>query len=193
MAIWEIVLLSLGLAMDAFAVAMCKGVALPRLKARHAVTVGLYFGGFQALMPMLGYWLGARFSVFVNSVDHWVAFIILSVIGLKMVYESLKKDESDAEDSTEQERSPLRPASMLALAVATSVDAFAVGIMFGLKGVSLALPATMIGLITFALSALGAWVGHRFGARFEKSAERVGGSVLVLLGIKMLIEHLVGG
>ncbi|GHU67215.1 putative manganese efflux pump MntP [Clostridia bacterium] len=192
MAIWEILVLSAALAMDAFAVSVCKGVALPRYRLKQSVTVGLWFGGFQALMPALGYLLGALFGSLVNSFDHWIAMLILVAIGYKTLRDSFSDEPDEDACDPDDEDCELRPKAMLPLAVATSIDAFAVGITFAFRGVNIALPVSLIGVITFALAGAGVWIGHRFGTRFGKNAERAGGIVLILLGIKVLVDHLLG-
>ena len=176
-------LIAVGLSMDAFAVSVCKGLSTQTLQRRHYLIVGAWFGGFQALMPTLGYLLGSTFEQYITSVDHWVAFILLSVIGGNMLKEAFSKDEETADAS-------FAPKAMLLLAVATSIDALAVGITFAFLQVSILPAVATIGLITFALSFAGVVVGNRFGTRFQKKAEIAGGVVLVLIGLKILLEHL---
>ena len=178
----ELFLIGVGLSMDAFAVSVCKGLSVPRVRLGHALTVGLYFGGFQALMPLVGYLLGSRFQSLITSVDHWVAFVLLCFIGVNMIRESLGEDESlDASFSV---------LAMIPLAVATSIDALAVGITFAFLKVDILPAVALIGLTTFCLSAVGIKVGNVFGAKYRAGAERLGGIVLILLGLKILLEHL---
>lgn len=178
----ELFLIGVGLSMDAFAVSVCKGLSVPRVRLGHALTVGLYFGGFQALMPLVGYLLGSRFQNLITSVDHWIAFVLLCFIGVNMIRESLGEDESlDASFSV---------LAMLPLAVATSIDALAVGITFAFLKVDILPAVALIGLTTFCLSAVGIKVGNVFGAKYRAGAERLGGIVLILLGLKILLEHL---
>ena len=184
MGIFELFLLALGLSMDAFAVSICKGLATETLRPRHMVIVGLWFGGFQALMPLLGYFLGASFQRYITAVDHWVAFVLLVLIGGNMIRESFSCEAEHADGS-------LSPAVMAPMAVATSIDALAVGITFALLPDVQIVPAvSFIGVITFLLSALGVKVGNVFGARYKSKAEFLGGAILVLLGLKILLEHL---
>ncbi len=183
MGLGELFILAVGLAMDAFAVAVCKGLSIRELKLRQALLVGLWFGVFQALMPALGYLLGSAFAGLVQSVDHWVAFILLCIIGGNMIREGVKGDVEDCDPS-------LSFGVMLMLAVATSIDALAVGITFAFLRVNILAAVSFIGVITFAISALGVKVGNVFGARYKSKAEIFGGVVLVLIGGKILLEHL---
>ncbi len=184
MGIFELFLLAVGLSMDAFAVAVCKGLATETMRPRHMVIVGLWFGGFQALMPLVGYFLGAAFQKYITAVDHWVAFVLLVLIGGNMIRESFSCETEHADGS-------LSPAVMAPMAVATSIDALAVGVTFALLPDVQIVPAvSFIGVITFLLSALGVKVGNVFGARYKSKAEFLGGAILVLLGLKILLEHL---
>ena len=184
MGIFELFLLALGLSMDAFAVAVCKGLATESMRPRHMVIVGLWFGGFQALMPLVGYFLGAAFQKYITAVDHWVAFVLLVLIGGNMIRESFSCEAEHADGS-------LSPAVMAPMAVATSIDALAVGVTFALLPDVQIVPAvSFIGVITFLLSALGVKVGNVFGARYKSKAEFLGGAILALLGLKILLEHL---
>lgn len=185
MSLLELFIIALGLSMDAFAVAICKGLSVQQLKPRHALITGLYFGGFQALMPLIGYLLGVRFESFITSFDHWIAFVLLALIGLNMIKESREESEclNDAFDFK----------TMLPLALATSIDALAVGITFAFLQVNIAPAVSFIGVITFVLSALGVKMGHVFGSKYKSRAELAGGVILILMGIKILIEHLTGG
>ena len=186
MRLWDLLLLAIALSMDALAVSLCKGCAADKASARGALTVGMYFGLFQALMPFLGYVLGERFSGLIGKIDHWVAFVLLVVIGAKMVLDARSSDDEDV-------GAGLGFRVMLSLAVATSIDAFAVGITFAALGVSpLTPPLLLIGATTFVLSAVGYVVGRKIGSLLEKKAEIVGGAVLMFLGMKILAEHLGG-
>ncbi len=195
MSLLEILVLAVGLSMDAFAVGVCKGLATRRTDWRIAGWVGLWFGGFQALMPLLGFLLANSFSHVIESFDHWIAFALLAVIGGNMIRESLSQEEETASSDVSWK-------AMLLLAVATSIDALAAGISL-VAGVSLPLfvrgtlnlssiwvAIGMIGLTTFVLAALGTKLGNRLGARYEKRAECAGGCILILLGLKILLEHL---
>ncbi len=182
----EIVLIGTGLSMDAFAVAVCKGLAMKKPDKVQALIIGLYFGVFQALMPVLGWLLGTQFRVYIESVDHWVAFALLAFIGGKMIVEAVRDKPSDIPEGS----SVIKHKEMLVLAVATSIDALAVGISFAALGTPIFPSAQIIGLITFCLSILGVYIGHRFGNRYEKKAEIAGGLILIGIGVKVLIEHL---
>ena len=185
MGIWELVLLALGLAMDAFAVAVCRGLAMDRLNVKHAFIIALFFGGFQAAMPLAGWALGTYFEKYITSIDHWIAFILLSIIGGKMIYEAVKPEEECSSIS-----SRLNIKELLVMAVATSIDALAAGITFAFLKVNIALSVSLIGIITFILSFIGVMVGNRFGSKYKNKAELAGGIVLILIGIKVLLEHL---
>lgn len=180
----ELILLAVSLAMDAFAVAVCKGLAVCRVKPKHLLLTGLWFGGFQALMPFLGYLLGEAFSQFIDPFDHWIAFILLALIGANMIKEAFEKDCCDASDAS------FAPRVMLVMAIATSIDALAVGITFSVLEVNILLAVALIGAVTFALSALGVKIGSIFGTRYRFAAELCGGILLILLGAKILIEGL---
>lgn len=179
----ELLILAVGLSMDAFAVSICKGLSIRGLLPRHALIVGLWFGAFQALMPAIGWLLGASFAHMIAAVDHWIAFVLLAFIGGNMIRESLGKDDEDCDPS-------LAPLSMLVLAVATSIDALAVGVTFAFLRVDILPAVTLIGACTFLISAAGVKVGNVFGARYKSKAELFGGVVLVLIGLKILLEHL---
>lgn len=186
MSFMELVLIAVGLSMDAFAVAICKGLSVQKLGWKHYLTVGAWFGGFQALMPTLGYLLGTTFERYITSVDHWVAFVLLCLIGSSMLKEGLAKEEEEKE-----ERAGFDFKSMLLLAVATSIDALAVGITFALlPDVNIFSAVGLIGTITFCLSAVGLKVGNIFGLKYKSKAEVVGGVILILIGVKILLEHL---
>ena len=183
----ELFLIAVGLSMDAFAVAICKGLGMKRLNVRQAVVIALFFGGFQALMPLVGWALGTQFEHFITPVDHWIAFALLAFIGGKMLWDSFHGDEACGACSADT-RLDLRELTMLA--IATSIDALAVGITFAFLRVDIVPSAVLIGATTFVLSFVGVAVGHRFGVRYEKAATAVGGIVLILIGLKILLEHL---
>ena len=182
MGFFELFVLAVGLSMDAFAVSVCKGLSVQRCTLRHAATVGVYFGGFQAGMPLIGYLLGVQFQRYIVSIDHWIAFILLAVIGFNMIKES----REDAEELNDSFSFP----TMLPLAVATSIDALAVGVTFAFLQVNIIPAVLFIGATTFVLSGIGIKVGNLFGARYKSRAELCGGVVLILIGCKILIEHL---
>ena len=189
MGIGELFLLAVGLSMDAFAVSVCKGLAMKKATLKAEATCGLWFGGFQALMPTIGFFLGALFADAIEAFDHWVAFALLAIIGINMLKEALeKKDESG--DNPEKD-ADLSVKTMFLMAVATSIDALAVGIPLAMVGsVNIWLAAAFIGICTCLLSALGVKIGNVFGSRYEKKAELAGGVILILLGVKILLEHL---
>lgn len=187
MGIGELLLLAVGLSMDAFAVSICKGLAMKRATVRAEILCGVWFGGFQALMPLLGFFLGTLFAGAIQTFDHWVAFALLALIGANMLREAL----SGEEDSDAGSGADLSVKTMFIMAVATSIDALAVGISLAMAGdVNVFLAVALIGLVTFLLSALGVKVGNVFGSRYEKKAEAAGGIILILLGLKILLEHL---
>lgn len=181
MSLWELLILAVGLSMDAFAVSVCKGLSVKKLKAKHMLTVGAYFGGFQALMPLLGYILGIQFQS-IQQFDHWIAFVLLVLIGLSMIKES-REEAENLNDSFSFK-------TMLPLAVATSIDALAVGVTFAFLQVKIVPAISFIGATTFILSAIGIRIGNIFGAKYKSKAELVGGIVLILMGVKILLEHL---
>ena len=184
MDIISLLLLAVGLSMDAFAVSVCKGLALKKVSLRHMCIVGAWFGGFQALMPSLGYLLGSRFEQYITAIDHWIAFVLLVLIGANMIREALSKEEA------EEANASLAFKTMMLMAVATSIDALAVGITFAFLSVHIVPAALTIGATTFLLSAAGVKVGSVFGLRYKKRAEIAGGVILCLLGVKILLEHL---
>ena len=183
MNILELFIIAVGLSMDAFAVSVCKGLSAGRVRLGHALTAGIWFGGFQALMPFLGWLLGSRFQSFISSVDHWIAFLLLGLIGLNMVRESRSQEEEEVGAS-------FAPKAMLPLAVATSIDALTVGITFAFLRVNIYWAITLIGVTTFVLSAIGVKAGGIVGERGKSRAELAGGIVLILMGCKILVEHL---
>ena len=182
MTLFELFVLAVGLSMDAMAVSICKGLSVPKAEKKHMLIVGLYFGGFQALMPLLVYWLGVKFQAFVESIDHWIAFVLLGVIGLNMIRESRETEIEDLD-------SYFSPCSMFPLAVATSIDALAVGITFAFLKVQIVPAVSFIGITTFCLSAVGLVLGNKLGATSKSKAELVGGIVLICMGTKILLEH----
>ncbi|MEE0777232.1 MAG: manganese efflux pump MntP family protein [Bacillota bacterium] len=183
MGIISLFFIALGLAMDAFAVSICKGLSMDRIKIKNAVVIGLYFGIFQAGMPVIGYLLGVQFQSKITAIDHWIAFILLGLIGFNMIREALSKEEEEANDSVDFH-------TMIVLAIATSIDALAVGITFAFLGTNIVAAATIIGCVTFVTSLIGVKIGNLFGSRYKSKAEFIGGLILILLGTKILLEHL---
>lgn len=187
MSIVEIVLLAVSLSMDAFAVALCKGLALKKINLKSCAIVGAWFGAFQGLMPMIGYFLGSTFADKITSIDHWIAFILLAIIGGNMIKEALEKDEEKVNDS-------LGFKTMLVMAIATSIDALAVGVSFAFTDFEpdwfVYVAFALIGVITFTLSAIGVKIGNIFGTKYKSKAEFAGGLILILLGLKILLEGL---
>ena len=201
MSLFELFLIAVGLSMDAFAVAICEGLGMKKLDMHQALVIGLFFGGFQALMPVIGWFLGAQFASLVTPIDHWIAFILLAFIGGKMLFDAIKGDD-ESETAKDGEGAPkdgegakgsaprldLRELTMLA--IATSIDALAVGITFAFLDVDIVLAASFIGVVTFVLSVIGVAVGNQFGSRWEKPSAIVGGVVLILIGVRILLEHI---
>ena len=183
MGILEIVLIAVSLAMDAFAVSVCKGLSMKKMSWKKAIIVGLYFGVFQAFMPLIGFLLGISFESFVNQIDHWIAFILLSLIGINMLKEAFSKKEEECDDN-------IGFKTMLVLAIATSIDALAVGITFAFLRVNIVFAVLVIGILTFLISLIGVKIGNKFGDKYEKKAEIAGGIILILMGLKILLEHL---
>lgn len=183
MEILEIFLISVGLAMDAFAVSICKGLSMKKVDIKKMCIIGLYFGIFQAGMPVIGYFLGKGFESFVTQIDHWIAFTLLSFIGINMIREALSKKEEETSDD-------LSFKTMIILSIATSIDALAIGITFAFLNVNILVSSLIIGIITFIISGIGVVIGNKFGNKYEKRAEVFGGIVLILMGIKILLEHL---
>ena len=181
MGIIELFILAVGLSMDAFAVSVCKGLSLGKIKIKHMCIAGLWFGGFQALMPLIGYLLGSNFSELVAKYDHWIAFVLLALIGGNMIKEALGKEEDSMDNS-------MGFKAMLLLAIATSIDALAVGVTFAFLDVSIVPAISFIGVVTVVLSAIGVKVGSLFGYKYKSKAELCGGIILILLGIKILLE-----
>ncbi len=185
MSLLELFIIAVGLSMDAFAVAVCKGLSLPKMEPKHAVLAGVYFGAFQGLMPLIGYMLGVRFQNAITSIDHWVAFILLGLIGINMIKES-RSQEEECDPSFDVR-------SMLILAVATSIDALAVGVTFAFLQVQIIPAVLFIGVTTCVLSMAGVRIGHVFGCRYKSRAELFGGLILVIMGTKILLEHTILG
>ena len=187
----ELLLLAVGVSMDAFAVSICKGLAMKKATLKEEMTCGLWFGGFQALMPLIGYFLGTLFAEAIEAVDHWVAFVLLGIIGVNMLKEAFGKDDGEEEASAD-----LSVKTMFVMAVATSIDALAVGISLAMAGLPMGgidgifAAVLMIGLCTCMFSACGVKIGNVFGSKFEKKAQMAGGVILILLGLKILLEHL---
>jgi putative Mn2+ efflux pump MntP len=188
MSVFELLLIAVGLSMDAFAVSICKGLGMKHLNLKQAAVIGLFFGGFQFLMPVIGWVLGAQFASFVTPIDHWIAFVLLAIIGGKMLWEALTDDDDG--EPVEAVDAKLNLGELLMLAIATSIDALAVGITFAFLDVNIVPAASFIGVITFTLSFIGVAVGHQFGSRWEKPSTIVGGVVLILIGLHILLEHL---
>lgn len=179
----ELFIIAVGLSMDAFAVSVCKGLSVQKMKLSHGLICGAYFGGFQALMPALGYLLGSQFESMITQIDHWVAFILLGIIGFNMIKESRETGEECLDCSFDVK-------AMLPLAIATSIDALAVGVTFAFLKVNIFWAVLFIGTVTFVLSTIGVRVGHVFGVKFKSRAELAGGVILVIMGTKILLEHL---
>lgn len=182
----ELFILAVGLSMDAFAVSICKGLAIPRLTLKECGLAGIWFGGFQALMPVIGYYLGTHFTKYIVSLDHWVAFVLLALIGVNMIRESMEEEDT----CTDCSNGSMQVKEMFLLAVATSIDALAVGITFAFLNVNILAAASFIGVTTFVCSAAGVKIGNVFGTIYKSRAECFGGVILVLIGLKILLEHL---
>lgn len=183
MGIFEIAVIGISLAMDAFAVSVCKGLSMKKMNWKNALIIAMYFCVFQALMPIIGYFLGSTFSGFVQNIDHWLAFILLSIIGIIMIKESTDEENEKRNDKVDFK-------TMLVLALATSIDALTVGITFAFFKIDLILAVSIIGIITFILSIIGVKIGNKFGDKFQNKAELAGGIMLILIGLKILLEHL---
>lgn len=189
MSLFELFVLAVGLSMDAFAVSVCKGLSMRKITLKNAGIVGLYFGGFQAGMPLIGYFLGLQFKNYIMSVDHWIAFILLGFLGIKMIQEAMSKDD-DEDNKIEDENEMLSFKNMSILAVATSIDALAVGITLAFLQVDIVPAVSFIGIITFVLSMVGVKIGNVFGVKYKSKAELVGGIILIFMGVKILLEHI---
>lgn len=194
MNLWELFVIAVGLSMDAFAVSICKGLSMKKMSWKNGIIAGLYFGGFQAGMPLIGYVLGTQFKVLITSIDHWIAFILLCLIGLNMVKEAVDSFRSAGggceKCAQEEQNDSFDVKTMVPLAVATSIDALAVGVTFAFLNVDIVPAVSFIGSITFFLSVLGIKIGNVFGAKFKAKAELAGGIILILMGTKILLEHL---
>lgn len=185
----ELLIIAIGLSMDAFAVSIGKGLSLKKIKLSHALKVGLWFGGFQALMPLIGYMLGSTFAEIVSTFDHWVAFVLLSLIGGNMIKESLENDSDNDCDCNKKDKNGFGLTTMFTLAVATSIDALAIGVTFAFFKVAIIPAIITIGITTFLFSVAGLKIGHIFGCKYKSHAELFGGVILILIGLKILIEH----
>lgn len=188
MGLLELILIAIGLAMDAFAVSICKGLNMRKMNYKQAGIIALFFGSFQAIMPLIGWFLGKQFESYITSIDHWIAFLLLAFIGVNMIREALGDEEEDDETDGDKDRLDIRELFMLA--VATSIDALAVGITFAFLKVNILPAVTIIGIITFVISFAGVGIGHQFGRKYEKRAELAGGIILICIGLKILLEHL---
>ena len=185
MGLGALLLLAIGLSMDACAVSICKGLGMKKATIKEGAICGAWFGGFQALMPLIGYFLGSLFAEAIVTIDHWIAFVLLSIIGINMLREAFEKEEECG-----CKEADLSVKTMFVMAVATSIDALAVGITLALAGdVNIYLAVALIGIITFVMSCAGVKIGNIFGSRFEKKAQAAGGIILILLGLKILLEH----
>ncbi len=189
MSIAELFLIGVGLAMDAFAVSICKGLAMTKINKKQLITLAVAFGGFQALMPAIGYFLGNAFISYIEAIDHWVAFILLAYVGGKMIWEVIE-DIRHPQEGEEEKDQPLPLTEVLVLAIATSIDAFAVGISFSIYGVNIALAAAIIGIVTFIISAAGVGIGNVFGSKYKNKAEIAGGVILICIGLRILLVDL---
>lgn len=181
MSVWELISIAVGLSMDAFAVSICKGVSIPKMSWKKAFLVGLFFGVFQAVMPLIGYFIGSQFAHLIQDVDYWIAFVLLVLLGIKMLKGDHEEEKVDESFSFK---------TLTLLAIATSIDALAVGITFSFLQISIWLAITLIGVITFVFCVIGVKIGNAFGSRFKTTAERIGGIILILMGLKILLEHL---
>ena len=191
MGIGELLLLAVGVSMDAFAVSVCKGLAMKKATVKASMTCGCWFGGFQALMPTIGFFLGTLFAEAIHAIDHWVAFVLLAVIGVNMLKEALEKEEEGCCECCDENNADMSVKTMFILAVATSIDALAVGISLAMAGnVNIWMAALFIGLCTCGFSAAGVQIGNVFGSRYEKKSQLAGGLILVIIGLKILLEHL---
>lgn len=183
MNILEIVFIGFGVAMDAFAAAICKGLSMKKFKVKHALIIALYFGLFQAFMPALGYLLGGAFATAVEKVDHWIAFFLLTVIGINMIRESFSKEKIKPNND-------IKIKEMLLISIATSIDALAVGVSFAFLKTNVYVSIAILGTITFILAYIGVMIGNKFGSKYKSAAELIGGIILILIGLKILLEHL---
>lgn len=189
MGVFEIIVVGIGLSMDAFAVSICKGLKMNGFSAKKALIVSAFFGGFQALMPLIGYFVGGLFEQYITAVDHWIAFVLLAFLGIKTIIESVKNGDTEVGDRTDE---PLDLKELLLMAIATSIDALAVGITMAFLDLTVGIwgAIAIIGGLTAVICFAGSFIGYKFGSKFKKVAEIIGGSVLVLVGLKILLEHL---
>lgn len=183
MGFFELFFIAVGLSMDAFAVAVCRGLGMKKLNMKQGAVVALFFGGFQGLMPLIGWALGRQFEQYIVSIDHWIAFVLLGYIGGKMIWDAFHDDEGEVSSDFDIKQ-------LFLMAVATSIDALAVGITFAFLHVSIVPAVLLIGFTTFVLSLIGVWLGHRFGSKYKNKATFAGGLVLCIIGLKILLEHL---
>ncbi len=183
---FEIILIGIGLAMDAFAASICKGLSMKKLNIKHMLVIALYFGGFQAIMPLIGWVLGSQFQRYIVSFDHWIAFALLAFLGTKTIVDTIK----DKDEDSEKIESVLNHKELFLLAIATSIDALAVGVTMAFLNVNLASAVSIIGIVTFCICVFGVLVGNMFGSTFKKKASFAGGVILILIGFKILLEHL---
>lgn len=188
MGFFELFLIAIGLSMDAFAVAVCKGLNMKKINYKNSFLIALFFGSFQGLMPVIGWFIGIRFEKYITSIDHWIAFILLSIIGVNMIKEAFSKDEDDHECSCSNEILDFK--ELFILAIATSIDALAIGITFAFLGINIINSATLIGISTFIISFVGVMIGNKFGTKYKEKASILGGAVLIIIGLKILLEHL---
>lgn len=187
MRLWELFMIAVGLSMDAFAVAICKGLAMRKMRYGQAVVIALFFGGFQALMPFIGWVLGSQFEQYITSIDHWIAFILLAIIGINMIREAVTEDD-EGEEASSVDKLDIK--ELFLLAIATSIDALAVGITFAFLQVDIVPAISLIGTTTFVISFAGVCIGKAFGARYKNRAQIAGGVILIAIGAKILLEHL---
>lgn len=183
MSVLEMIVIALSLAMDAFAVSICKGLSMKRMRWKNAIVIALYFGVFQAIMPVIGYLLGISFTEIVEQIDHFIAFMLLLIIGINMI-------KSSFDDESENRNDKIDVKTMILLALATSIDALAIGVTFAFLNTNIFISSPIIGIVTFILSLIGVKVGNRFGDKFQNKAEIIGGITLILIGLKILLEHL---
>ena len=186
MGLLEILMIAVALSMDAFAVSICKGLNMRRINMTHLFVIGLFFGSFQALMPLIGWLLGRQFEQYITSIDHWISFGLLAFLGIRMIIEALGEDDEQSDEISEK----LDIKEIFLLAIATSIDALAAGITFAFLNVNIIFSVSVIGVITFAISLVGVIIGSKFGARFKIKAEISGGIILIIIGLKILLEHL---
>lgn len=192
MSLIELFIIAVGLSMDAFAVSICKGLSIKKASLKQCIKVGLYFGGFQGGMPLIGFILGVQFKDYITSIDHWIAFVLLLIIGINMIRESIEDSIVDLTEAAvcEDVVEALNFKSMIMLSIATSIDALAIGVTFAFLQVNIVHAVSFIGIVTFVLSMIGVKVGNIFGTKFKSKSEFVGGVILILMGLKILLQHL---